>query len=325
MKEILVRFGRRTSLRQLRALGALAQTGSIGAAAARLGVTPPAVNQQVKLLEDALGGVPLFERTPNGARSTEAGREVLVALARIEGALADCAAAIDALCGMASGRVAVGVISTAKYFALYALAAFQRLNPNVELRVTVTNRRDMVAALEAFDLDLAIMGYPPEHFPLDRAVIGDHPHVIIASPQHPFVGRRGLTLAEISTQTFLLREPGSGTRDLVSRLFGAAGASGRFIEIGTNETIKQAVMAGLGVALLSAHTIAAEVTDGRLAVLDVEGLPVVRQWFVVRRTEKRALPAAIGLWNHLVCEGGEFLPRPVSPFAGQREGTPVSG
>jgi LysR family transcriptional regulator, low CO2-responsive transcriptional regulator len=311
MKENLVNFPRRTSLRQLRALGAVTSTKSLSAAAQRLSVTPPAVTQQLHLLEEALGGVPLFERTAAGARPTEAGQEVLSALERIEAALSDCATAIQALRGMDGGRVAVGVISTAKYFAPFALAAFQRTHPNVEMRVTVGNRAETIAALERFELDIAVMGRPPEHFPIEQAVIGDHPHVIIAASDHWLVKRKQIPLAEVAREAFLLREPGSGTRALMLGFFGAADLpEGRRMEIGSNETIKQAVMAGMGIALISAHTIAAEVADGRLAVLDVEGLPVVRQWFVVRRSERRLLPAAQALWNHLLWSGAEFLPKP---------------
>ncbi|MFL5253423.1 MAG: LysR family transcriptional regulator [Rhodopila sp.] len=297
-------------MRQLRALGAITSTKSLSAAAQLLSVTPPAVTQQLHLLEEVLGGVPLYERTADGARPTEAGREVLAALERIESALSDCATAIQALRGMDGGRVAVGVISTAKYFAPFALAAFQRAHPNVELRVAVGNRSDIIAGLERFEFDVAVMGYPPTHFPIEKAVIGDHPHVIIAAADHWLVGRKRIPLAEVARETFLLREPGSGTRALMLGLFGSPDLpEGRRMEIGSNETIKQAVMAGMGIALLSAHTIAAEVADGRLKVLDVEGLPVVRQWFVVRRSERRLLPAAQALWNHLLWSGADFLPK----------------
>ena len=310
MKEKLTDFARQTSLRQLRAMGAVARTGTVTAAAQLLSVTPPAVAQQLRLLEEALGGVALLERAGAGARPTDAGREVLTALGRVEAALLDCSAAIEALRGMDGGRVAVGVISTAKYFGPFALAAFQRAHPKVELRILVGNRRETVAALEALEMDVAVMGRPPEHFPVERAVIGDHPHVIIAPPGHALAERRGVPLGEVARETFLLREPGSGTRELMRRLFTEAGLPlGGETEIGSNETIKQAVMAGMGVALLSAHTIAAEVKDGRLTVLDVEGLPVVRQWFVVRHRDKRLLPAAQALWDHFVRSGARFLPR----------------
>jgi LysR family transcriptional regulator for metE and metH len=137
--------------------------------------------------------------------------------------------------------------------------------------------------------------------------------VITAAPEHPLASRRGLALAELAGESFLMRELGSGTRTLVERLFAEARMDPSIgMEIGSNETIKQAVMAGMGIAFLSAHTIAAEVADGRLAVLDVTGLPVVRQWFVVRRREKRLLPAARALWDHLATAGCRFLPAPFS-------------
>jgi LysR family transcriptional regulator, low CO2-responsive transcriptional regulator len=321
MKENLANFPRRTSLRQLRALGAVTAARSISAAAQLLSVTPPAVTQQLHLLEDALGGVPLFERTATGPRPTEAGREVLTALERIEAALVDCATAIEALRGMDGGRVSVGVISTAKYFAPFALAAFQRTHPMVEMRVLVGNRSETIAGLERLDLDVAVMGYPPEHFSVERAVIGDHPHVIIAPPDHRLARRRGISLKEVAREAFLLREPGSGTRTLMLGLFAAIDQSiGPRTEIGSNETIKQAVMAGMGVALLSAHTIAAEIADGRLVVLDVEGLPIVRQWFVVRRSERRLLPAAQALWDHLRGSGAQFLPKTQVPRRVTKDG-----
>ena len=314
MKEKLVNFPRRTSLRQLRALGAVTSAKSISAAAQLLSVTPPAVSQQLQLLEDTLGGVPLYERTATGMRPTEAGREVLTALERIESALTDCANAIDALRDIGGGLVSVGVISTAQYFAPFALSAFQRTHPMVEMRILVGNRSAMIAELETLNLDVALMGYPPEHFPVERAIIGDHPHVIIAAPDHWLANRHAVPLALVAHETFLLREPGSGTRALMLGLLAAANLpSGPRIEIGGNETIKHAVMAGMGVALVSAHIVAAEAADGRVAILDVEGLPIVRQWFVVRRSERRPLPAAQALWEHLQRSGARFLPKTPQP------------
>ncbi len=326
MKVNLVNFARRTSLRQLRAFGAVARSGSVTGAARLLAVTPPAIAQQLGLLEDTLG-VALLEKSATGARPTDAGREVLTALARIEAALQDCAAAIESLRGVEGGRVAVGVISTAKYFAPFALAAFQRAYPKVEMRILVGNRRQTISALENFETDLAITGRPPADFPIERAVIGDNPHVIIAPPDHRLAHCRGTKLRDVATDTFLLREEGSGTRELMGRAFAEAEAPlPRSVEIGSNESIKQAVMAGMGVALLSCHTIAAEVKDERLIVLDVEGFPIVRQWFVVRRSEKRLLPAAQALWNHLVTAGARFLPEiPAGAMRRQGRGGRRSG
>jgi LysR family transcriptional regulator for metE and metH len=305
MEEKLQATLRRVTLKQLRALAAVARTGTLSAAAREAGVTPQAVALQLRLLEETLG-LPLLERSDR-ARPTEAGREALQAAQRIEAELAGCVQAIQALQGIEGGSISVGVVSTAKYFAPRALAAFSRAHPDVALRVVVGNRGDMLAGLDGFDLDVVIMGRPPEEAAMEMAVIGDHPHVIIASPAHRLAPRHGITLAELADETFLLREPGSGTRMLMQRLFGSD-MPARRIEMGTNETIKQAVMAEMGIALLSGHTIAAEVETARIAVLDVQGLPMVRRWYVVKRQDKRLLPAARALWDHLVRDGAGFLP-----------------
>ncbi len=309
MEEKLQAIIRRLTLKQLRALAAVARTGTLSAAAQEAGVTPQAVALQLRLLEETLG-LPLLERGGGVARATEAGREVVRAATRIEAELAGCVQAIQALQGMEAGSVSVGVVSTAKYFAPRALAAFSRAHPAVELRVSVGNRGEMLAGLGGFDLDFVVMGRPPEEAAMEMAVIGDHPHVIIAPPGHRLAARRQVPLAALADETFLLREPGSGTRMLMQRLFADAGMPARRIEMGTNETIKQAVMAEMGIALLSAHTIAAEVEAGRIAVLDVQGMPMVRRWFVVARPDKRLLPAARALWDHLVRDGAGFLPDP---------------
>ena len=202
----------------------------------------------------------------------------------------------------------------------------------VEMRVLVGNRSEMISELEKFNLDVAVMGYPPEHFPVERLVIGDHPHVIIAAPDHWLAKRQAVPLADVARETFLLREPGSGTRSLTLGLFSAANLpSGPRTEIGGNEAIKHAVMSGMGLAMVSAHTVAAEVTAGRLVILDVEGLPIIRQWFAVRRSERRLLPAAQALWQHFESSGAKFLPKahlakPTSPGkeATKREKRPQS-
>jgi len=155
-----------------------------------------------------------------------------------------------------------------------------------------------------------IMGRPPEAVEMESALMGDHPHVIIAAPNHPLAKRRSIWPRGIAGVTILMREVGSGTRTLVERFLATHDIRPRIgMEIGSNETIKQAVMAGLGIAFISAHTIAGEIADGRLAVLDIAGLPEIRQWFVVRPMAKRMTPAAQALRDFLVAEGRHFLPK----------------
>lgn len=297
------------TLKQLRALTAVIEEGSNAGAAGRLNVTPPAIALQLKIIEEE-AGLPLLERTPDGLKPTAAGIEILTTTNNIESALADCSEALRALKQGEGGRVSVGVVSTAKYFAPRAFAAFARQHPNVDIDLFVGNRADIVSELERFHRDIVIMGRPPETIELVTKVIGAHPHIVIAPTDHRLVGKRGLKLAALTGEKWLVREYGSGTRLLMERLFEEAGGAPRIaMEIGSNETIKQAVMAGLGIAFLSAHTVALELKTRQLAALDVRGLPAMRSWFAVRRADKRLLPATELLWNYLTTRGRDFLPR----------------
>ncbi len=299
---------RDVTLKQLRGLAAIARCGKITAAANELGVTPPAVTLQLKLLEDA-AGLALFERSKQGLRLTDAGLHVLAVQARIEAALLECSESLSEMKGLSRGRVSIGVISTAKYFAPRAIAAFAAAHPRIDVRLIEGNRGEIIAALERFELDIAIMGSPPDTLAVMQRVIGDHPFIIIAPAGHRLAARRRVALATLINEKFLLREPGSGTRTLMERVFAKHEVAPRTgTEFGSNETIKQAVMAGLGLAFISAHTVAAEVAAGWLSVLPVEGLPIVRQWYAVRAKQKHLLPAGLAMWNFLIDEGSGFLP-----------------
>ena len=300
---------RDVSLKQLRVVAAVARTGKVLAAAEILGVTPPAVTLQLRQLEDSLG-MALFERTRDGMKLTSAGRHLMDSILRIETELASCAEGFDAMRGLKGGSVSIGVVSTAKYFAPAALGAFKRKHPQVELRLYVANREDTIRALAALELDVAIMGRPPEHLDLRAALLGEHPHILVAAPDHRLAQRHALTIPDFSGETFLVREQGSGTRMLMERLFAEANIAPHVaMEISSNETIKQAVMAGLGIAFISAHTVAAEIEMKRLVMLNVAGLPMLRQWWVVQNKEKRLMPAPEALWRFLEREGRSFLPK----------------
>jgi LysR family transcriptional regulator, low CO2-responsive transcriptional regulator len=296
------------TIKQLRLLRAAALRGSLAGAAEECHVTPSAVTMQMHQLE-AMVGLPVIERNGRRFGLTAAGREVLTAAERIESVLADCTAGLAALKTLESGRVTVGVVSTAKYFAPQMLAAFKRGHPGIDMELVIGNREETMAAFRTGRFDVAIMGRPPEGIQVESAVIGEHPQVVIAPPDHPLAKQRSISPRVLAKQTILMREVGSGTRLVAEKFLSQHGIKPRIgMEIGSNETIKQAVMAGLGIAFISSHTIAAEIGDGRLVILDVVGLPEIRQWFVVRPAAKRMMPAARSLRDFLVAEGRRLLP-----------------
>jgi LysR family transcriptional regulator for metE and metH len=300
---------RTVSIRQLRALAALADSGSITAAANKLHLTQPAVTLQLRNLQ-ALAGLPLIQRKSDGMLLTDAGKEVLALCERIEAAIAACATSLDMIAGKTAGQISIGAVSTAKYFVPFAISGFLKLHPKIDVRLSIGNRQEIGNALRGYELDIAIMGRPPVDIDMDVHLIGDHPHVIIAPTAHRLAQKHDLALADLTGETFLTREPGSGTRSLMEQLFGSAGVRPRIgMEMGSNETIKQAVIAGLGIAFISAHTVATDLDERRLVILDVVGLPVVRQWFVVSRKDKVLLPPARAMLEFLSAQGAQFLPR----------------
>ena len=299
---------RNVTIRQLRALSALARTGSVTRAAELLHLTPPAVTLQLQALQQE-AGVPLVDRGPAGMVLTDAGREVAAAAHRIDTVLGECEAVLGDLAGARRGAVGAGITSTAKYFAPRALGAFSRRHPGLELRLAVGNRAETIAGLRDHSLDLAVMGQPPEELAVQATVIGPHPHVVVTATDHRLVGQKRVMPAALESEIFLVREEGSGTRNLMQRFFADAGVAPRIgMELGSNETIKQAVLAGLGIAFLSAHTIELEVQTGRLAILDVVGLPAMRQWYVVHLSDRRLTLAARALHTFLIDEGAQYLP-----------------
>lgn len=303
------------TLKQLQAVAAIARRGTITGAAGELNVTPAALTSRLKQLEEEVG-LALFDRTPRGLRPTDAGLGMLRTVDSINVALETCAARLEALKGLSGGRVSIGVVSTAKYFAPQALAAFSRAHPGIEINLAVGNRNDTIESLRGYEVDLAIMGRPPADFAVKAQVFGEHPLVVIAPPDHRLVAKAQLTKADLASEPFLVREEGSGTRTVFEEFMaGVVVKRPRLGEIASNETIKQAVMAGLGIALISAHTVSTEVQSRRLAVLRVKGLPIRRQWFVVRRSDKAFGPAALAFWDFLVEQGAKWLPS-VVPASG---------
>jgi DNA-binding transcriptional LysR family regulator len=300
---------RALSLKQLRAMASTVRHGSVTGAARDLNVTPPAITTQLKILEGSVGA-PLFDRSVDGFVPTDIGREVLDLAIAVEKLIARSDDRIGALKSGASGTVVLGAVSTAKYFVPAIVAAFQAANPGIRVKLVIGNREDIVLGLERSEYDLLIMGRPPAHLDLLSDPLGDHPHVLIAPPGHRLAADTDITPEDLLSERFLAREPGSGTRSLMDRFLDRLWQSQRFevVEMGTNETIKQAVMAGLGIALISAHTCLAELREGKLAALPVVGLPLVRQWFLIRRVDHRLTKAAEVFRDFVISRKQQLIP-----------------
>ena len=212
------RFLRELTIRQLRALAAVHRHKSVTAAARQLHLTQPAVTLQIRNLQ-ALAGMPLIQRTGDGMLLTDAGREVLALSERIEAAIESCETSLDMIAGKTAGRISIGAVSTAKYFVPFAISGFSRLYPKVDVSLSIGNRQEIGRALLGYDLDIAIMGRPPVDVPMNVHLIGDHPHVIIAPTGHRLARKARLALSDLAGETFLTREPGSGSRVLMEQLF----------------------------------------------------------------------------------------------------------
>lgn len=302
---------RSLTLKQLRALAATVERGSVSGAATVLHVTPPAISVQLKLLEEQVGA-PLFRRAGDAPFTpTEIGNELLTMAKDVERLAARTSERIDALLAGASGSLVFGVVSTAKYLAPSIVAAFQRECPGVRVTLSVGNREDIIRGLERNEYDLTIMGRPPAHIDADSATLGDHPYIIIAPPDHRLAGDPDILAEDLLRERFLAREQGSGTRALTDRFLERIGGGRAFeiVEMGTNETIKQSVMAGLGIAMISAHTCLTEIADGHLVKLQVAGLPLVRQWFLLNRRDRELSKAAQKFRDFVLERRGKLLPK----------------
>lgn len=302
---------RNVTLRQLKVFEALARHLSFSRAAEELHLTQPAVSMQVRQLEE-IAGLPLTEQIGKRVFLTEAGSELARYARLIAQQLRETEAALDTLKGIRGGRLVIGVVSTAKYFAPRLLVAFRRFHPDIELRLGVHNREVVVQQLADNLIDLAIMGRPPQDIATQADAFTDHPLVIIAAPEHGLAGRQHIEPGELEAETFLIREPGSGTRTAMERFFSERGVTiSRTLEMNSNETIKQAAMADMGLAFISQHTIGLEMAAGRLVQLPVEGLPVIRQWYVVHLQEKRLSPVAVAFRRFLLDEGAPLVAQSV--------------
>jgi len=300
---------RHVTLRQLKVFESVARHLSYSRAADELGLTQPAVSMQIKALVEQVG-LPLFDQIGRKISLTDAGHELYRHAHEVARQLGAAEEALATLKGLAGGKLDIAVVSTAKYFAPQLLARFLKDHPGVQLKLSVNNREVVMRQLAENETDLAITGRPPQRMETVAEAFAPHPHVIIAPPEHPLAGKRGIPLTRLAAETFVVREPGSGTRGLLERLFSENQVPlNMSLEMASNETIKQAVMAGMGISLLSLHTIGLELETGRLVALDVKGTPIERHWHVVHLQHKHLSPVARAFKDYLLAAGGPFLAR----------------
>lgn len=280
------------TLHQLKVFESVARLLSYTRAAEELFLSQPAVSMQIKQLEDNIG-LPLFERMGKTIYLTEAGREMFRYSRTIAEQLAEAETVIEELKGIKRGRLMISVASTANYFSTRLLATFNQRIEGVTVNLNVTNRENLLLQLNANETDLAIMGKPPEGLDLEAEPFMDNPLVVIAAPDHPFAKRRRIPLTDLQGETFVVREAVSGTRIAMERFFNEEGIQlNTGMVMTSNEAIQQAVQAGLGLGIVSLHTLELELKTNNLVVLDVESFPIMRQWYIVHRKGKRLSPVA---------------------------------
>ncbi len=304
------------SFRQLRVFVEVAQQGSMARTAAKLHVTPPAISMIIKDLEEEVG-LPLFDREGRKLRLSPAGRWFLEHARKLLATLKEAEDSVARFKRLEEGLLTIGIVSTAKYFVPQLLARFRREYPGIELRLRVAgNREALVNLMLAGEADLTIMGRPPRTLAARGESFAPHPFVFVCPPDHPLLGQGRLPVSALTGQPFIVREPASGTRAAMEQYF----VEHRFephisMDTSSNETIKQAVMAGMGLSFLSRHTLGLELRAGLLGVLDVEDTPVMRTWHVVSLQSKLLSPAAEALHRFILEHGASHLQSWEAPVA----------
>lgn len=296
------------TFRQLRVFAEVARHGSMARAAEVLHLTPPAVSMQIKELEGHVG-LPLFDRQGRTVALSTAGEYFLVHAKRLLAALKEADDAMARMKRVEGGLLTIGMVGTAKYFVPHLLARFHESHLGVEIQLRVVgNREQLLTLMASGEVDLCIMGRPPRELATRAEAFAPHPLVFVAPPGHPLLLHAQAPVALLAPYPFIAREPGSGTRTAMANFF----SEHRFaphitMEMSSNETIKQAVIAGLGLSFLSLHTVGLELRNGLLTVLDIAGTPLMRTWHVVHLGARVLSPAAEAFRCFVIEEGAAFL------------------
>ena len=296
------------TLKQLQIFRTVAELQSYTQAARQLYLTQPAVSMQIKQLEEEVG-MPVFDRIGKKIQLTDAGRELLQHARNIHIQLEEAQQSMEELRGVKRGRLHLTMASTANYFTPRLLAGFCREYPDIQISLSVANRAGLLQALEQNTTDMVIMGEPPTTMPLAAEIFMENPLVIVAPPGHRLAGKKNITLKEVAREHFIIREIGSGTRAAVERFLSTHDLERpQSIEMNSSEAIKQAVQAGLGLGVVSMHTLEMELALKRLVVLNVEDFPIMRHWRLVYRKDRHFSPVSQAFHDYVLEHTSELLP-----------------
>ena len=304
---------KQATLHQLKVFEAAARHGSFTRAAEELFLTQPTVSMQVKQLTKAIG-LPLFEQVGKRLFLTDAGRELSTACRDIFERLSKLEMTVADLKGLKQGQLRLTVITTAKYFVPRLLGPFCHRYPGIDVSLQVTNHEGLRSRLQENLDDLYILSQVPTDIDLNAHQFLENPLVVLANRNHPLAQQTSISLEKLNGEAFIMRESGSGTRTAVENLFAQQDISVKVkLELGSNEAIKQAIVGGLGISVLSLHTLALEGTTGKLVILDVEGFPIERYWYVVYPTGKQLSVVASTFLEYLLDEGKQVAEETAVP------------
>jgi DNA-binding transcriptional LysR family regulator len=291
-----------TTFRQLEIFAAIARLGSFTRASEELYLTQPTVSMQMKKLAEAVGA-PLIEQvgkkihlTPDGQQLAQATRDVFDIMDHYMMSVAERQ-------GLKQGKLSLMAITTASYFAPRLLGEFAKLYPGIDVSLRVTNKEQVLASMADNLDDLYFVGQPPEDIDVVATPIMDNPIIVLAAPDHPLARKKKIPLERIAQESWLMREKGSGTRNAIERIFSGHGLNIHpRLELGSNEAIKQAILAGLGISALSRHALTLNAPD-QFAVLDVEGFPILRHWYAVYPAGRQLSVVARAFLDYLLGRG----------------------
>jgi LysR family transcriptional regulator, low CO2-responsive transcriptional regulator len=295
------------TIRQIRIFICAVKHMSFSKAAEELHVSAPAISLQIKEMEEDIGVI-LFLREGRRVELTSAGEYFLLYAKRITSTLKEAADTMEKLKGQDARILKIGLVSNAKYFVPRVLAQFKREYPNVQIRIDVRNRQQLVELLREGDIDIAIMGRPPREIDTRVEAFAQHPHVFVANPQHVLASKRNISPKSLNQFELITREEGSGTRYIMETYLAEHEASPVIsMEMSSNESIKQAVMANLGISFVSLHTIGLELENRQIAILDVQNTPIIRTWHVVALSKRNLSQAAEAFRYFMLEKGGKLL------------------